>query len=167
MQPSGREAWQRDIGSLLASTRIGFLATTGAHGTEASMAPYALYGGDILLHLSQLARHTANLVRQPVAGFMICSPEASMDSPLALPRLSLQGRIESLSEDRLTEAGTAYLRSIPEAEPLFGFTDFALYTLHPEKIHWVGGFGSARDIPAAAWQHIAANEGNRDPRERH
>ena len=142
---------QKEIRTLLRSCRIGFIATQGKAGPESSMAPYALHGESVLLHLSRLARHTANISEHPSAGFMICTPEKAAASPLALPRLSLQGSVVPVPVDELASAKQTYLHNIPDAEPLFGFADFCLYRLAPEYIHWVGGFGSARSISPATW----------------
>lgn len=147
-------AWQQQVRKLLDGCRIGFLATSGEHGPESSMAPYAADGGSILLHLSQLARHTSNIAAHPVAGLMICTPETANDSPLALPRLSLQGEVLAVPAEERDTARAAYLQVIPEAKELFGFADFALYRLQPARIHWVGGFGQARSIPPATWREI-------------
>ena len=149
----------KEIRALLGRCRVGFLATQGKAGPESSMAPYALHGESVLLHLSRLARHTANISSHPSAGFMICTPETALDSPLALPRLSLQGNVVPVPADELASAKQAYLHNIPDAEPLFDFADFCLYRLAPEHIHWVGGFGSARNIPLAIWKKITASDG--------
>jgi len=149
--------WLKEIRALLGSCRIGFLATQGKTGAESSMAPYALHGENVLLHLSRLARHTANIQTHPMSGFMICAPESSMDSPLALPRLSLQGSISPVPNEALISAQKAYLSAIAEAEPLFDFADFQLFRLEVANIRWVGGFGSARDIPLNTWRKITTS----------
>jgi len=144
--------WQKEIRALLDNCRIGFLATQGKEGPETSMAPYALYHDSVLLHLSRLARHTANIQAHPMSGFMVCAPEPSMASPLALPRLSLQGNINPVPSEEQIPAQKIYLRAIAEARPLFDFADFQLFRLEVINIRWVGGFGSARDIPLSAWR---------------
>ena len=149
--------WPQDIAELLGRCRTGFLATQGRDGPESSMAPYALHDGGILLHLSNLARHTSNITAHATAGLMICTPETAMDSPLALPRLSLQGCVTPVSSGEVKAARQAYLHAIRDAEPLFGFADFRLYRLDPDRIHWVGGFGRACDIPQSAWKKVCAN----------
>jgi len=146
--------WQQDVLNLLITCRIGFLSTQGKHGPESSMAPFVLHGDSILLHLSALARHTTNLSAHPAAGLMICTPETAMASPLALPRLSLQGDVCPLADAQREQARSAYLEKLPEAEALFSFADFRLYRLSPAHIHWVGGFGSAREIPLSAWKKL-------------
>ncbi|MDQ6971958.1 MAG: pyridoxamine 5'-phosphate oxidase family protein [Mariprofundaceae bacterium] len=147
---------EQAISTLLATCRIGFLATQGPNGPETSMAPYALCAGDVLLHLSALAPHNRHIRAHASAGFMICTPQSAMDSPLALPRLALQGGVTSVPDAGLRTARQTYLTAIPEAEELFSFADFTLFRLRPERIRWVGGFGSARDISPDEWRRISA-----------
>lgn len=146
--------WQQEIIELLSSCRIGFLATLGKEGPETSMAPFAMHKDCPLLHLSRLARHTGNIKAHPLAGFMICAPETSMSSPLALPRLSLQGGLAPIAASELEAARKVYLQAITEAAPLFDFADFRLFRLEVTHIRWIGGFGSARDISLNAWRKI-------------
>lgn len=152
------KGYESEILTLLSSCRIGSLATTGAHGPEASMAPYTTDQGDIILHLSKLARHTTNITDHPEVGFMICMAETTADSPLALPRLSLQGSMVPVSDNDYERVKSVYLRSIPDAEPLFEFSDFSLFKLTPAFIYWVGGFASARSIAPGDWHRLLANQ---------
>jgi putative heme iron utilization protein len=152
--------WTADVQTLLDQSKVCFLATLGQNGPETSMAPYAIHNATILLHLSKLARHTANIESSPTIGLMICTPETPADSPLALPRLSLQGKATPVGETEFKSAKSAYLKAIPDAEPLFSFADFSLFQLIPSAIHWVGGFGSARKIAVSDWRALfAENEG--------
>jgi len=143
-----------EIESLLALCRVGFLSSLGESGPETSMAPFAMFNGNLLLHLSGLARHSKNLRQNPRAGFMICSPERDSESVLALPRLSLQGDVVTLWSGHFDDAKAAYLARIGDAARLFDFPDFNLCMLDIDRIYWVGGFGSAREIPLAAWQRM-------------
>ena len=151
------KAHASEIQTLLLKCRIGSLATLGKDGPEASMAPFAMDQGDIILHLSKLARHTGNITDHPKVGFMICTPESAADSPLSLPRLSLQGDIEAVSDDEYDRVKAIYIETIPDAEPLFEFPDFRLFRLTPSFIYWVGGFGSARSIAPRDWHTLSAN----------
>lgn len=150
--------WQQPIRELLGASRIVFLSTIGESGPETSMAPYALQNGDVLLHLSRLARHTSNIVRDARLGLMICTPEIQSDSPLALPRISLEGNVVVVTEEEYAEARRDYLQHIPDAEPLFSFPDFRLFRLDVEKAHWVGGFGMARTISREGWYGLFEGE---------
>jgi len=143
--------WQEEVSQLLQQCRIGFLATIGEHSPETSMTPFVIYQGNILFHLSSLARHRKNILIQPNVGFMICMPETEMQSPLALPRLSMQGKVEPVPDGLLSASKAAYIERIPDAEPLFDFSDFKLFQMIPNDIQWVGGFGSARKLNIKSW----------------
>jgi len=157
------ESWQEGVQTLLSQSRVCFLATQGKHGPETSMAPYAIHQGNILLHLSRLARHTANIETSSAIGLMICTPETESSSPLALPRLSLQGEAVPVSEGQLAAAKAAYLQTIPDAEPLFSFGDFRLLQFTPAFIHWVGGFGKARKISLEQWHKLTHEKATQNP----
>jgi len=146
-----------DIQALLKQTRIAFLATQGAHGSESSMTPFALHQGNMLLHISSLAKHTANIQNNPNIGLMICTPDDVQASPLALPRLSLQGEAYPVPDERYDEAKQAYVKAVPEAEILFSFADFQLFECVPNHIHWVGGFGKAGTLSKQQWQEMTAS----------
>jgi len=156
--------WHNDIGRLLATCRIGSLATSGKHGPEASMAPFAMDTQGLLLHLSNLARHTVNLKVNPHAGFMICTPEQTSASPLSLPRLSLEGSVVPVDASEVENEKSCYLARIAEAEPLFSFADFRLYRFEIARMYWVGGFGSARTVSADSWNDIFHAIGQKDMR---
>ena len=146
------EDWKTGVQSLFEKSAVGFLATQGETSPETSMTPFAMDQGDILLHLSTLARHTKNIQRQAAVGFMVCTPEAEADSLLALPRISFQGCVALVPEAELEAAKAVYLSRIPDAEPLFNFSDFSLFRLSVRDVFWVGGFGSARKIGLKTWQ---------------
>ena len=148
------DSWKLDLTRLLQRNRIGFLSTSGGHGPEVSMAPFALFEGDLLLHLSGLARHTKNLELSSAAGFMICAPEADGESILSLARVSLQGDLRPVSDQSLEAAKAAYLKAVAEAEPLFDFADFRLFRFSVTEIYWIGGFGSARALTLPQWRGV-------------
>ena len=146
--------WQEAITLLLSQTSIAFLSTQGVKSPETSMAPYVIFQGDILLHVSALARHTQNIQTQSEVGLMICTPEQQATSILSLPRISLLGIAGKVPEQDMTEAKNTYLNHIPDAEPLFSFPDFDLNKVSVHDVFWVGGFGAARKISQATWQQI-------------
>lgn len=148
--------WQEEMSQLLQQCCIGFLASTGKHGPETSMAPFTIEQGNIILHLSKLARHSKNILKKPDVGFMICTPETEKPSPLALPRLSIQGKIELVPSAHLDTAKEAYLKRIPDAEQLFTLADFSLFQIVISHIQWVGGFGSARKVTLASWKQLVS-----------
>ena len=148
------DSWQQGVQQLLRQSRTACLASMGEHGPEASMAPFAIHDGNMLLHLSALAKHTGNIEREANIGLMICTAETVSDSPLALPRVSLQGKVTAVGAEDLAAAKQAYLKSIPDAEPLFAFADFRMFQFSPVRVHWVGGFGKARKVSLQQWQSM-------------
>jgi len=147
------DSWKQGIQQLLKQSRIAYLSSLGEHGPETSMAPFAIHNGCILLHLSELAKHTRNIEREPNIGIMICTPETMEDSPLALARISLQGKARVVDEE-IETAKASYLKNIPEAGQLFSFADFRLFQFSPTNIYWVGGFGKARKLSLQQWRAI-------------
>jgi hypothetical protein len=146
--------WQQGIQALLHSTHIGFLSSQGESSPETSMCPYAAYRGDIVLHLSGLAKHSKNIEQHPQVGFMVCTPETKADSPLALPRISLTGMIEVVPQTEQQAYQQAYTHHIPDAVPLFSFPDFTLYRIQIDNVQWIGGFGKARKVPLQTWKSL-------------
>jgi putative heme iron utilization protein len=146
------EDWKGGVRRLFEKYAVGFLATQGEFSPETSMTPFAIDRGDILLHLSTLARHTKNIQQRAEVGFMVCTPESEADSPLALSRISFQGCVALVPDAELESAKAVYLSRIPDAEPLFDFSDFSLFRLRVTDVFWVGGFGSARKIGLKTWQ---------------
>ncbi len=146
--------WQIDIQTLLANTHIAFLSTVGEHTPETSMCPYAVLNGDIVLHLSGLAKHSKNIQGNQNVGLMICAPETADSSPLALARIGFTGKIEPVPQAEQTMYQQVYVQHIPDAKLLFSFSDFTLYRIQVDTVHWVGGFGKARKVPVEAWKSL-------------
>jgi len=148
--------------ALLAEKRWAALATLGREGTpEGSMVAYAMSedGGELYLHLSELASHTRNLQQQPQASLVISENDGGHGDPQQLARASLFGRVERLSPDHPGYPGArqCYLAQLPDAEPLFGFADFHLYRMTVDKLRFVGGFGQASSFTPEALHKAAEN----------
>ncbi len=145
------EDWKVGVRRVFEKSAVGFLATQGETSAETSMTPFAIDQGDVLLHLSTIARHTKNIQQQGQVGFMVCTPESEADSPLALPRISFQGCVALVPEAELEAAKAVYLSRIPDAEPLFEFSDFSLFRLSVTDVFWVGGFDSGHPWPSGVY----------------
>ncbi|HXH04786.1 MAG TPA: pyridoxamine 5'-phosphate oxidase family protein, partial [Candidatus Competibacteraceae bacterium] len=132
--------------ALLGAHRWAALATLGRNGPEASWVAYALEpGGGVLLHLSRLAAHTRNLLREPRASLAVSEPERPGHDPQQLARVTLFGQVAPIPREaaQYPVLRQCYLARLPEAEPLFGFGDFHLFLLLPERARFVGGFAQA------------------------
>jgi hypothetical protein len=66
--------------------------------------------------------------------------------------VSVSGAVAEVApgSDDFGAARAAYLARFPDAEPRFGFADFHLLRLVPERAQYVGGFARARSLGAAA-----------------
>ncbi len=99
----------------------------------------------LLIHVSQLSLHTQNLLSRPSAGLTIGESDSGEGDPQLLARLNLQGRVTVLQRDspEYLAAKGRYLEHLPDAEQLFGFSDFVMFEFCPQSVHYVGGFARA------------------------
>lgn len=145
---------------LIRAERWAALATLSEGAPFGSLVAYApepdLAG--FVLHLSRLAPHTHNLLSDPRASLAICEPDSGGEDPHTIARLSVQGVVEVVSPETLEYAAARdlYLQRLPEAERLFGFSDFVLFRLVPKEVRYVGGFARALSLSAAELRAAAA-----------
>ncbi|MDM7941921.1 MAG: pyridoxamine 5'-phosphate oxidase family protein [Hydrogenophaga sp.] len=136
--------------SLLRTQPVASLATLHKGAPAVSMVPFALLpeGAGFAIHVSRLATHTQDMLANPAVALLVTAPLAAADSPLALPRASVQGRARQCATDSpgYEQARQAYLARLPDAEPLFSFGDFSLFVIEPESLRHVAGFGRAMSL---------------------
>nr|WP_084090785.1 pyridoxamine 5'-phosphate oxidase family protein [Andreprevotia lacus] len=137
--------------ALLQAQPVAAVATLHAGLPAVSMAPFAVCGTAWVVHVSRLASHTQDMLQQPVAGLLVTAPASMADTPLALPRLSLQGKVVVCGpgHPRHAEARNAYLARLPESEALFSFSDFMLMLIEPDSARFIAGFGRAMNLSSA------------------
>ncbi|MGV1013937.1 MAG: HugZ family protein [Methyloceanibacter sp.] len=102
--------------------------------TEPSGAPIFL--------ISTLARHTANLAKDPRASILIDGSGALAD-PLQGARVTVWGRAEKVGDEAVRRR---YLARHPDAGFYADFPDFAFWRLQVEGAHYIGGFGRIFDL---------------------
>ena len=102
--------------------------------TDVSGAPSLL--------ISNVARHTANLVNDARASILVDATGALAD-PLQGARVTLYGRAEKASGDGVRQR---FLARHPEAAFYADFPDFAFWRLAVEGAHYIGGFGRIFDL---------------------
>lgn len=130
------------------STSVASLGTLGPSGPLVSMVPVAIDGRRLIIHVSGLAAHTAQLRANARVSVMLMKPETAGANALALPRISFEAEAREIERDseEYGEARALYLNRHPGAEMLFGFGDFALFELVIEGARFVAGFGAAFDV---------------------
>lgn len=88
--------------------------------------------------VSRLAEHTHNLHADPRAGFLaVDAPDGDV---LSGQRVTLLGSFEPV--DSTPEVVQRYLRYHPEAERYLVLGDFTFWTMRPERLRYIGGFGA-------------------------
>lgn len=143
--------------SLLATQPVAALATLHRGAPAVSMVPYAvLPGGRFAIHVSRLASHTADMLRDPAVALLVTAPLHEGASPLALPRVSIQGQARPCPREapEYAPAQAAYLARLPDSAELFGFADFSLFLIEPRGVRFVAGFGRAMALDAARFVEV-------------
>jgi hypothetical protein len=146
----------RELRSLLQEQRVAALGSLCEDGTPmvtvVPFAPAAIEPGQgcVVVHLSGLAAHTANLLDRPAVSLLVMRPEVPGQAVHALPRVTLQGRARLLAPDGAawTAGRAAYLRRFPEAEMMTALGDFRFFAIAISQARQVAGFGAARSIAA-------------------
>jgi putative heme iron utilization protein len=102
--------------------------------TDASGAPSLL--------ISNLARHTRNLVNDNRASILVDGTGAAGD-PLQGARVTLSGLAEKTDDQAVRRR---FLVRHPEAEFYASFPDFSFWRLKVAGAHYIGGFGRIVDL---------------------
>jgi len=148
---------------ILQSQRVASLASLGAQNTPmVSMVPFALLSGSTraVIHVSELAAHTANMRQQPKVSVLIMANTLDTEMVHNLPRLTAQGHAAFLSVNTpdWQIARTAYLERFPEAEMMTQLADFQFVAIDFDDVRFVAGFGAARNIPLELFRHCHGND---------
>jgi putative heme iron utilization protein len=135
---------------------LGTLCEDGA--PLVSMVPFAIESGRacFVIHVSGLAARTRNLQTSPAVSLLVMRAEVQGEPVHALPRVTLEGRVEVLTPARpdWEACRAAYLARFPEAEPMTQLGDFMLMAIHVSSARQVAGFGAARSLDAQALAQV-------------
>lgn len=97
-----------------------------------------------ILLLSDLAEHSKAIAGDGRVSLLLDGTQG-LDQPLTGPRVTLVGRADRTTEQRLRHR---FLAHHPDAEMYAGFKDFAFYRVAVERAHLVAGFGKIRWLSA-------------------
>ena len=140
------------VRSLLERQRIAALGTLHDGEPYVSMVPYAVLadGPDFVIHVSALAAHTRDMLREDRVSLLIIAPEDPEVPPQATLRLTVQGDAIQLDKasDRYAQAKRVYLARFPDSETMFGLGDFSIFAIRARLLRFVGGFAQARSLTA-------------------
>lgn len=135
---------------LLRTQEVAALGTLHQGRPYVSMVPFAMLpdGTDFIIHVSQLAAHTKDMLTSPPVSLLVIAPPVPGVMAQEQARITVQGeavqRVAGTSGHAAAKA--AYLARFPQSEPMFGFSDFSLFVIVPDTIRFVGGFAQATTI---------------------
>ncbi len=140
----------RILRDLLFTQQVAALGTLHAGEPYVSMVPFArLPGGtDFIIHVSQLAAHTTDMLAHPPVSLLVVAPPTPGVMAQELARITVQGEAVQLAAGTPGHAAAraAYLARFPQSAQMFGFADFSLFAIVPRSIRFVGGFARATTL---------------------
>jgi putative heme iron utilization protein len=149
-QDNDHDAIQREFQTLRQNLKTVQLATTDADGNpEASYAPCVWVEQACYLYLSELARHTANLISNPSVSLLLIEAEEKSRNLFARRRIILQGQVEKIARDSdrfqkiMIEFKHRFGNFIDVIEPL---ADFHLFRVIPQSGRFIRGFAQAYEL---------------------
>lgn len=136
---------------LLRTTRAGALATIDRNTGHpfASLVNVATDAdGSLLILVSRLSTHTANIEVDPRASVLLAS--SGKGDPLAHPRLTVLGTFANIERNApdASRVQRRFLSRHPKSRLYAGFGDFTFWRLHMVSAHLNGGFARAADVKA-------------------
>jgi putative heme iron utilization protein len=147
---------------LLRTQQVAALGTLHHGQPYVSMVPFALLPGgpEFVIHVSQLAAHTKDMLAHPQVSLLVIAPPTSEVMAQELARITVQGEAVQLvaGTPEHAAAKAAYLARFPQSEMMFGFSDFSLFAVVPESIRFVGGFAQATTISPETFSEALSQE---------
>ncbi len=100
------------------------------------------------VHVSRLAWHTQDMLRDPRVGLMIAEPDRGDRNPQTLARISIGAEAHEMGRDDPAHQDVAarYLERFPEAAMTFGLGDFSFFQIRPIWARYVAGFARAFNL---------------------
>lgn len=145
---------QADYRHLIDSQRTLLLATCSEIGdADISYAPYLYVDEIFYVYVSEMAKHTGNMLRTRQASVMFIQPEAEAANFFARQRLVFNCRVTEIDKgdiaySHLLDAMQGRLGEVVGI--LRSLSDFHLLALTPQQGQFVAGFGKAFGIELAS-----------------
>lgn len=149
-QEDDEQDLRQEFQTLRESLKTVQLATIGVDGNpEASYAPYVWIGKYYYLYLSELARHTRNLIANPAISLLFIEAEEMSNNLFARQRIILQGEVIRVNRESdqfqlvMARFKSQFGGFIDVIEPL---QDFHLFQIKPQSGRFIKGFAQAYDL---------------------
>lgn len=152
MMEAELENLQAACDRLIDSRQTLLLASRAYDGNaDISYAPYLKADGDFYIFVSELAKHTKNLMAHSQASIMFIEDEAEARNPFARQRLTLECQVREIAKtdaehQQILQAMTEKFGDIIGL--LTSLPDFHLLSLSPNQGQFVAGFGKAFAVDA-------------------
>ena len=141
---------EKTLSQLIRTQQIASLGTRREDELIVSMVLYAasLDFSEYYIHISELAKHTQNIMRFPQVGFLICEKERPSIDPQTLTRVSIVGEGMKIpkGEGIYNEAKDLYLEKNPATSINFQLGGFSLHRIRVKKVRYVAGFGKTFNL---------------------
>ena len=145
---------------LLRDVRVAHLGTLRESAPLVSMTLF-MPAADLALfhvHVSRLAWHTQDMLRDPRVALSIAQNDDGRGDPFTLARVTLRG-----AATRVANGGAGYealkhawLARYPESAINFELADFSFWAIRPESARFVAGFGRIHNLSAQALAEAGA-----------
>ncbi len=149
-QESDEEKILEELQTLRESVKTVQLATNDTDGNpQASYAPYVWIEQACYLYLSELARHTRNLISNPAVSLLFIEAEQSSKNLFARRRIILRGKACKVAREShqfqriMAEFKNRFGDFIDLIEPL---QDFHLFRIDPQSGRFIRGFAQAFEL---------------------
>lgn len=145
----------QSLRQLFNGQRIASLGTLHEGEPYVSMVPFAVLpdASALVIHVSQLSSHTADMVDSPRVSLLVVAPDAGGTPAQALARVTIQGSAEhyTASAPGYASARETYLSRFPQAVGTFALPDFLLFSIRPLSIRFIAGFAQALTLTPTAF----------------
>ena len=144
--------------NLLTKGNIASLGTANNNQPFVSMVSFSVTEdfGEFYILISQLAKHSKNILENNKVSLMICQPETEASNPQTLARVSMMGTAQLIDQgmEDYDSAKNNYLAKNTFAEMYFSLGDFQLYKIDIDKVRYVAGFAKTFNLTKVSLQNL-------------
>ena len=146
----------RSLAGLIRKERVAHLGTLRGGAPLVSMTLF-MAAQDLAafyVHVSRLAWHTQDMLRDPRVALSIAETDDGRADPFTLMRVSIRGEAAQLPADQ-QELKRLWLARFPEQAVNFGLADFSFWKISARDARFVAGFGRIHNLSAASLRALA------------